>query len=59
MNSRLGIPGTNPISSKTAETGIQALDILSWSPIWDAISCLEETRVTMIAVEIANSNDGI
>ncbi len=54
-----GMPGTKPISSRTPETGIQALEMLTWRPIFSAMSCFEETRVTMIAVEIARRSDGI
>ena len=59
INNRFGIPGTNPISNKTADTGIQAFEILNCSPICSAISCLSDTRVTIIAVEIASNSDGI
>ena len=59
INNTLGIPGTKPISNKTADTGIQARDILNCAPICSAMSCLSETRVTIMAVEIASNNEGI
>ena len=58
-NKVFGIPGTIPIRIKTPETGSHALErficLLMCSPKF----CVSDTRVTIIAVAIAKSNEGI
>ena len=55
----LGMPGTKPIRSRTAETGSQARDKEICLPMCEAMFSVDDTRVTMIAVAIASIREGI
>ena len=60
INKVLGIPGTSPNNNKTAETGTHAFDKPIWEEICPARSSLsEDILVTIVAVAIAKSNEGI
>ena len=59
-NKVFGIPGTKPNSNRTAETGTHAFDKPIWFEICPAKSSLsEEILVTIVAVAMANNNEGI
>ena len=59
-NNVFGIPGTKPKRSRTAETGTHALDRPICFDICPAKSLLsDDILVTIVAVAIASSNDGI
>ncbi len=55
----LGIPGIKPKRNKTQALGNQACFTPIWEPICFERSWLVDTLVTIIAVAIARSNDGI
>ena len=59
MNNMFGIPGTRPRIIITAATGTHARDRFTCLPIWVAMSFVDDTRVTMIAVAIDSNSDGI
>ena len=54
-----GIPGTSPIMPITTATGYQACGMLICPPICSDIDPLDDTRVTIIAVPIDKSSEGI
>ena len=58
-NNVFGIPGTIPIKIKTPETGSHALERFICLLICSPKFCVSETRVTIIAVAIANKSEGI
>ena len=59
-NKVFGIPGTRPNNNNTAETGTQALDKPICFEIWpDKSFSSDEILVTIVAVAIAKSNEGI
>ena len=59
IKSLFGIPGTKPSANITNEVGIHAADKFTCLEICSDMLCADETRVTIIAVAIESSRDGI